>query len=68
MATQAQIMVDALETAIKSNAGIVQVNIDGTSVRYDRKQALDELLYWQRRQARESRTRPAAAQVYLGGH
>lgn len=46
MATAAQ-QVAAIERALaESPAGVVQVTVDATTVRYDRQQAIEELKYW----------------------
>ncbi|MFA9478518.1 hypothetical protein ACERK3_09440 [Phycisphaerales bacterium AB-hyl4] len=50
-------MVDTLEKFLAQGVGVGQVVIDGTTVRYDRKQAMDELEYWRRRLARQERRR-----------
>ena len=62
---QTQQMIDALESALSENAGVVSVNVDGTSVRYDRQQALRELDYWKREQSRAQGRRPRASSVNL---
>lgn len=65
-ATPAQ-MVDAIKKALESQQpGLVAVTTpDGTTVRYDRRQLLDELRYWQREAARTDGTRPRAATIDL---
>lgn len=51
MATPAE-MVTSIESALASSpAGTVEVQVDGQRVRWDRRQALDELEYWRRRNA-----------------
>lgn len=60
-------MVDKLESALAENVGVVSVSVDGTSVRYDRAQAMEELKFWRRRLARESGRRPIVGQINLGG-
>lgn len=45
----------ALETALASNAGIVSVNVDGTSVSYDRQKAMAEYMKWDKLVIRLSR-------------
>jgi hypothetical protein len=65
MASDAQSMIEALESALSENAGVVSVNVDGTSVRYDRQQALRELDYWQRQKAQQAGKRPRVSSVNL---
>ena len=65
-ATTARDMVDQLEAGLATNAGVVQVTIDGTTVRWDRSQALRELDHWRRRLARERGRRPTVGQINLG--
>jgi hypothetical protein len=60
-----QTMINALQSALSENAGVVSVNVDGTSVRYDRKQALRELDYWQRQKAQSAGKRPRVSSVNL---
>jgi len=64
--TEPSDMVDTLEAALASNAGVVEVVVDGTRVRYDRAQALRELDYWKREAARKAGTRPKIASINLG--
>lgn len=51
-----QDMIDAIEAALlASPIGIVTIRYaDGRSMQFDRKQALDELAYWQRQLAAQS--------------
>ena len=51
----AKAMREQLQTQLASNAGIVSVNVDGTSVSYDRAQALDEYMKWDKMCIRLSR-------------
>jgi len=62
---KAKDMVDQLETALSTGAGVVQVTVDGQTVRWDRKQALDELDYWRRRATREGGRRPRVQTMNL---
>lgn len=48
-------MRDTLETALATNAGIVSVNVDGTSVTYAREQAMAEWTKWDKLVIRLSR-------------
>jgi len=65
-ATTAATMVAAIETALAANPiGTVRVTIDGQTVEWDRKQALNELKFWEARVAREAFTRPRAAGLNL---
>jgi hypothetical protein len=59
-------MVDSLETQIASGAGIVSVSVDGTSVDFDRSQAMKELQYWRKEVTRYSRTRSRMSNFNLG--
>ena len=58
-------MVETLETALQNNAGVVSVTVDGTTVRYDRAQAMKELDYWRRRAARQQGRRPRVSSISL---
>jgi hypothetical protein len=62
----AKSMVDSLETQIASGAGIVSVSVDGTSVDFDRSQAMKELQYWRKEVTRYSRTRSRMSNFNLG--
>jgi hypothetical protein len=62
----AKSMVDSLETQIASGAGIVSVSVDGTSVDFDRSQAMQELQYWRKEVTRYSRTRSRMSNFNLG--
>lgn len=42
-------MRDALRTQVESGVGVVRVDTDGVSVTYDRKQAIFELEYWEKK-------------------
>ena len=66
MATPTE-MVAVLKTALESNAAIVSVVIDGLAVRYDRRQAMEELAKWEAREARAADTRPIATTIRLDG-
>lgn len=65
MATPAE-MVTKIETALERNVGVVQVTIDGRTVRWDREQALSELSWWKRRAAIKAGRRRLGAQINLG--
>ena len=65
MASFAANQVARLETLLAQNVGIVNVTVDGQSVTYD--DLLKQYRYWKSRQARENKTRPRAAQIYMGG-
>ncbi len=68
MAVSAKQMVDAIKAALlAAPAGVVEVVVDGQTVRYDRGQAIEELRFWQREQAKEGGRRPRAANINLGG-
>jgi hypothetical protein len=51
-----QDMIDAIEAALLAYpAGVVTIRYaDGRSIQYDRKQAIDELAYWQRQVAAQA--------------
>lgn len=49
-------MIEALEAFLATNVGVGQVTVDGTSVRYERAEALRQLEYFKRqRDARKSK-------------
>jgi hypothetical protein len=57
-------MVELLKTALKENPGaLVSVTVDGQTTTWDRKDAIDELRFWERRAAREQGRRPLVAQI-----
>ena len=62
----AKSMVDSLETQIASGAGIVSVSVDGTSVDFDRSQAMKELQYWRKEVTRYSRSKSRMSNFNLG--
>lgn len=65
MATAAENLA-AIESAIAEHpAGVVTVVVDGTSVRFDRKQLLAERDYWQRRVNQASGKRPVSGSINL---
>lgn len=67
MATAAE-MVSAIKTALASTpATTVEIEIDGQRVKYDRKQALEEVRFWEREAAKEAGTRPRVASIKLTG-
>lgn len=47
-------MVAQLETFLGSSAGVKSISVDGQAVTYDRKQALEELRYWQAKVSEET--------------
>jgi hypothetical protein len=59
-------MVDSLESQIASGVGIVSVSVDGTSVDFDRSQAMKELQFWRKEVTRYSRTRSRMSNFNLG--
>ena len=65
--TMAETMKTKLETALASNVGVVQITIDGQTIRFDRKQALQEYRFWCRIYNREQGNKPLAAAVNLSG-
>ncbi len=60
-------MVTLLEAALAKGAGVVQITVDGRTVRYDRAQAIKELEFWQRQAAKAAGTRPISVRANLGG-
>jgi hypothetical protein len=62
----AKSMVDSLESQIASGVGIVSVSVDGTSVDFDRSQAMKELQFWRKEVTRYSRTRSRMSNFNLG--
>jgi len=61
----AEQMVVILQDALKINAGILSVSIDGMTTQYSRAQALKELRFWMRQVAVEKGKRPRLATVRL---
>jgi len=59
-------MVATLESELSTGAAIVSIAVDGTTVRYDRRQALEELKYWRNRLASLNGKRPRVGQINLG--
>jgi len=59
-------MVDSLESQIASGVGIVSVSVDGTSVDFDRSQAMKEIQFWRKEVTRYSRTRSRMSNFNLG--
>ena len=64
---EAEARIVALEDALASNLGVAEVVTDGVKVRYDRKQAMDELAHWRRRLSALRKRRPLFIGVDLGG-
>ena len=60
-------MIEALETALATNAGVVSVSVDGTTVQYDRATAMEELRYWKREDAKATGRKPKLSSINLGG-
>lgn len=61
-------MVTAIEDALAgSPAGVVSVQVDGTTVTYDRAKAIDELRYWRREAGKAVGRKPRVASINLGG-
>lgn len=61
-------MVAKLRAALHAHpVGIVRVNVDGQDVTYSRRDALEELKFWQREAAQEAGTRPRVKTINLGG-
>jgi hypothetical protein len=57
-------MAEMLQRALReSPAALLTVTVDGQTVTYTRKQAIDELQFWERRAAREAGRRPIVAQI-----
>lgn len=65
MAINAQKMIDAIECALATNAGVVSVTVDGQTIRYDRRQAIEELKYWESKNNIEKKTRIRSGQIRL---
>lgn len=63
--SQAEQMVKLLTDALSTNAAVAEVVIDGTTVRYDRAQALKELEFWTLRADREANRRPLSRGVNI---
>ena len=59
-------MVELLTTALATSPGVVSIGVDGQTITYDRKSALEELKFWQRQAARAAGTRPISGQINLG--
>ncbi len=68
MATTAENMVAALETALASNVGVSSITVDGLTISYQsRAQMLSELRHWKDEVAKQSGKRPRAATIGLSG-
>ena len=67
MAAKTQEHIDQLEAALARNQGVAEVVTDGVKVRYNRRQLLEELRFWRRRLAYESKRRRVSRGVNLGG-
>lgn len=65
MATFAEDQVTRLETLLASNVGVAEVVVGNTRVKYD--DLLKQYDYWKAKVARESGSRPRAAQINLDG-
>jgi hypothetical protein len=66
MAKSSAEMVSILKEALQTGAAVVSVTIDGQIVQYNRKDAREELLFWERRAAREA-GRPRFIPVSFSG-
>jgi len=67
-ANQRVAMLEAAYLANQGAVGVIRVNIDGNDTEFSSLEALyAEYLRWKTRAARENRTRPRVAQIYLGG-
>jgi hypothetical protein len=65
--TDAQ-MVTLLKAALAASPiGVVSVTVDGETIQYSRKQALDELHFWEARAAVTAGTRPRSKRIDLSG-
>ena len=56
-------MVDKLRDAIRSGSNVVSVSTDGTSITYNRGQALQELNYWEKKVIRLSRSKSRTTSI-----
>lgn len=66
--SKAMRMVCAIEDGLAdSPAGIVSVQVDGTTVSYDRIKALEELKYWRSQAGKASGRKPKLSSINLGG-
>lgn len=54
-----------LETLLAQCVGVQSVTVNGQAVTYD--DLTKQYKFWKSRQARENKTRPRSAQIYLGG-
>lgn len=60
-------MKTALETALASNISASSITVDGQTVKYrNRTELLSEYKHWSKVAAKESGTKPLAAQIRLG--
>lgn len=64
-----QEMIDKLEAALLANpGGVVTIRYaDGRTITFDRKQAIDELAYWNQKLAAQSGSGLRMARCYLKG-
>lgn len=68
MAVTAAEMVEKIRAALLAHpVGVVSVTVDGQTVQYSRKEALDELKHWTREAATTAATRPRVASINLRG-
>lgn len=67
MATFAEQMVSALETALASNIGVQRVKVGDTEIEFSsRKQMVEQYQYWKSVVAKEQGTNPIAKRIKLG--
>lgn len=68
MPVDASKMIEALETALTTNVGVLSITVDGQQIRYaSRKEMVDELKMWSRKLARQEGRRPISGTIDLGG-
>jgi len=58
-------MVDAIEEQLATGVGIVNVNVDGMSVTFNREKAFEELQKWSKLVIRLSRTKSRTSAIRL---
>lgn len=59
-------MVELIKSAMqKTPVGTLSISIDGQTVQYSRKQALEELVFWEKRYAKETGRRPIVLSIDL---
>lgn len=65
MSVNPQTMIDAIKCQLATNAGVVSITVDGQTIRYDRRQALEELKYWETKEKLENKTRIRSGSIRL---